>query len=57
MLDLILDNIIPILTGLGGIVGGFVTHKYTSINSKTDSIKQLLEQNTQLVSEVNRLQD
>lgn len=42
MLDTILENIIPFLTGLGGVIGGFVTHKYTSINSKTDSIKQLL---------------
>lgn len=42
MVDTILENIIPILTGLGGVVGGFITHKYTSINSKTDSIKQLL---------------
>lgn len=57
MVDTILENIIPILTGLGGVVGGFITHKYTTINSKTDSIKQLLAQNTELVSEVNRLQD
>lgn len=42
MIESILENIVPILTGLGGVVGGFITHKYTSINSKTDSIKQLL---------------
>lgn len=57
MIDFIVNNLVPLTSAVAGAVAGILGHKYTSIASRQDAIKQLLEQNAELVAEVNRLQD
>lgn len=57
MWDILANNLIPIASGVVGVVTGIIGHRQATLKNKADAISQLLAQNKDLVEEINALQD